>query len=86
VTAILRGHDAHTFRWDADVPQDEWQDTLADAAKTDEKNSPWEIDMYRVIAHDAPDVHDQSGAPSDARQRREGINRVPAPPANRSNS
>jgi hypothetical protein len=38
------------------MPQDEWQDTLTDAAKPDEENSPWEIDMYRVIAHDAPDV------------------------------
>jgi hypothetical protein len=38
------------------MPQDQWQDTLTDAAKTDDKNSPWEIDVYGVIAHDAPDV------------------------------
>src|ERR1700722_13396516 len=38
------------------MPQDQWQDTLAEAAKTDEQNSPGEIDMYRVIAHDAPEI------------------------------
>src|SRR5581483_6793930 len=44
------------------MPQDQWQDTLADAAKTDEQNSPWEIDMYRVIAHDAPEKKTTSTA------------------------
>src|SRR3569833_2915853 len=49
------------------MPQDQWQDTLADAAETDEKNSPWEIDVYGVIAHDAPECLRSGGAPSDDR-------------------
>lgn len=31
------------------MPQEQWQDTLADAAKTDDDNAPWEIDVYLVI-------------------------------------
>jgi len=37
------------------MPQDQWQDTLTDAAKTDEQNPTWEIDVYSVICHDAPE-------------------------------
>jgi hypothetical protein len=50
------------------MPQDQWQDTLTDAAKTNEKNSPREIDVYGVIVHDAPDSI-PDGAPSDAPPR-----------------
>src|SRR6186713_996388 len=31
------------------MSQEEWQDTLADAAKTDNNDPPWEFDVYRVI-------------------------------------
>jgi len=41
VSALLRRDDRDPLRCDADMPQDEWQDTLADAAKPDEENSPW---------------------------------------------
>src|SRR6266516_4637837 len=49
------------------MPQDQWQDTLADAAETNEKNPPWEIDVYGVIAHDAPGCLRSGGPPSDVR-------------------
>ena len=49
------------------MPQDQWQDTLADAAETNEKNPPWEIDVYGVIAHDAPECLRSGGPPSDGR-------------------
>src|SRR5690349_5766033 len=31
------------------MSQEEWQDTLADAAKTDDDDPPWEFDVYLVI-------------------------------------
>jgi hypothetical protein len=64
------------------MSQDQWQDTLTDAAETDEKNPTWEIDVYSVIAHDAPERAQTSRPPSDGRQGRQRINRIPAPPAN----
>src|SRR6476620_9450790 len=51
------------------MPQDQWQDTLADAAETNEKNPPWEIDVYGVIAHDAPECLRSGGPPSDGRRK-----------------
>src|SRR6478672_3794832 len=54
------------------MPQDQWQDTLADAAETDEKNPPWEIDVYGVIAHDAPVVCDPADRPPTAASKAAG--------------
>src|SRR6185437_10718603 len=48
------------------MPQDERQDALADAAETDEENSPWEIDVYGVIAHDAPNERARADRPPTA--------------------
>jgi hypothetical protein len=66
------------------MSQDQRQDTLTDAAETDEKKPTWEIDVYSVICHDAPGRAQTSRPPSDGRQGRQRINRIPAPPANRS--
>ena len=48
---VLRGHDSDAFGLDADVAQDQRQDTLPDAAKTDNQDTTREINVNRVC-HD----------------------------------
>src|SRR5262249_145065 len=55
--------DGDALRCNADMPQEQWQDTLPDTAKTDDEEPPWEIDIDLVI-HDAPIVDLAEIAPS----------------------
>ncbi len=54
VSLVLRGHDGEALGRNADVPQDQRQYTLADAAKTHQQDPSWKLEMNLVIAaHDA---------------------------------
>jgi len=60
VPLVLRGHDREALGRNADVPQDQRQHALADAAKTHQQDPSWKLEMNLVIAaHDAA-----SGLPS----------------------
>src|SRR5207302_10181484 len=57
VPLVLRGHDREALGRNADVPQDQRQHALADAAKTHEQDPSWKLEMNLVIAaHDAASV------------------------------
>ncbi len=52
--ALVRGHDRDAVWRNANVPEDQGQDSLADAAESDQQDAPGEIDVLLVIAHDSP--------------------------------
>src|ERR1700730_7583395 len=53
-TSVSRCDDRDALRCNADMSQEEGQHALPDAAKTDDQNPPWEIDINLMIAHDTP--------------------------------
>ena len=48
---VLGRHDRDAFGRNADVPQDQRQDSLADAAEPDDQEPAWEIHMDTMLGH-----------------------------------
>jgi len=49
--AVFRGDDADAIGRSANVTQDQWQDTLSDAAKTHKYDLARKIHMHFVLVH-----------------------------------
>src|SRR5262249_49956756 len=50
-TSVGRCDDRDALGCNADMPQEERQDTLPDTAKANDENPPWEIDIDLVVTH-----------------------------------
>jgi hypothetical protein len=50
-SGILGADDGNTVRRSADVTQDQWQDTLSNAAETHEYDPAAELHMHFVFTH-----------------------------------